>query len=159
MSIRKMEWRDLEDVVGLYLWANQYALRENVSEWTQESLKEFPEYHFVSEENGRVVGAVSATFDGIAELQDLAVAPQYRGRGIGGELLEEALARLEEDGAKETMLWVHWRNKDAIPFYERHGFFVVEERVTRGIKGVPDGENITVMRKRPSPPSEYGENR
>jgi len=57
------------------------------------------------------------------EVRHLLVEPFFRGRGIGGRLLEYAV---KERGA--SFLWVLEKNPDALRFYERHGFRLTGER-------------------------------
>ena len=47
----------------------------------------------------------------------------YRGRGIGGAILENAVSRVfREFGERSLALGVHRDNIRAVGFYERHGF-------------------------------------
>ncbi len=48
---------------------------------------------------------------------------RHRGRGLGGEILEQAIAQVcGEFGARSLALGVHRDNARAGGFYERHGF-------------------------------------
>ena len=52
-----------------------------------------------------------------------AVDKAYRDRGIGGEILEKAIAKVyEEFGRRSIALGIHRDNIRAGKFYERHGF-------------------------------------
>ena len=51
------------------------------------------------------------------EVMKLYVDPFFQGRGIGGQLLEYALAEKRAD-----RFWVLEKNERAIRFYQRHGF-------------------------------------
>jgi GNAT superfamily N-acetyltransferase len=51
----------------------------------------------------------------------LAVRPERQGGGLGGALLREGLARVDEDGLPA---YLETPNPRTIPFYERHGFAV-----------------------------------
>ncbi len=53
----------------------------------------------------------------------LGVEPSSQGRGIGGALLEPVLARAD---AGETPCYLETQYERNVPFYERHGFEVVE---------------------------------
>ena len=66
----------------------------------------------------RVVGFINAVSDGVlsAYIPLLEVLPEYRGRGIGGELVQRMLRQL--DGLYMIDLTC---DKDKIPFYERFG--------------------------------------
>ena len=52
----------------------------------------------------------------------MSVAQDCRGLGVGGALLETALARAQEHGAAKVELSVFAHNATALAFYERHGF-------------------------------------
>ena len=57
------------------------------------------------------------------EVVNLFVEPVLHGKGIGSALLEFAV---REHGADH--LWVLEKNRDAIRFYERHGFRLTSEK-------------------------------
>jgi ribosomal protein S18 acetylase RimI-like enzyme len=83
-----------------------------------------PELSVVAEHAGDVVGFLLAlrwreTQIGFVEV--LAVAPPYRGRGIGTAMLERAFARFAGDGLREAQLGVASTNPDAVRLYERLG--------------------------------------
>lgn len=59
------------------------------------------------------------------QLASLYVAPDQQNCGIGGKLLENALAYLGKD--KDVVLDVVSYNDRAIGFYKRHGFEIVSE--------------------------------
>lgn len=58
----------------------------------------------------------------LAQLEELYVAPELRGQGIGGELLTGALAECRRSGAQEMLINVDEIDHGARRFYERHGF-------------------------------------
>jgi GNAT superfamily N-acetyltransferase len=55
-------------------------------------------------------------------LEELYVAPEHRGRGIGHEVLERALALARARGSQTFEINVDEDDVDARRFYERHGF-------------------------------------
>lgn len=57
-----------------------------------------------------------------AELLAIAVAPEHRGRGLGGKLTRHVLDGLSERGAKSAKVVVGASNLDANRFYEQAGF-------------------------------------
>lgn len=77
---------------------------------------------------GRVAGFVLAgparddDVDGLGEVQAIYLAPDVRGRGLGGALLDTALAGLAAEGFSTVVLWVLTANAPARRFYERAGF-------------------------------------
>ena len=80
-------------------------------------------YPFVIESGGVVVGYVCVTslFEE-AQILDIAVAPQHRGRGIALMLMEFALGVARDKGAETLALEVRSTNTPAISLYERIGF-------------------------------------
>ena len=62
------------------------------------------------------------TGDRIGEIETLAVAPPYRGQGIGARLLDGLTRQLAEAGVSDLVLGALPGNTDAIRLYERHGF-------------------------------------
>ena len=71
-------------------------------------------------DDGVVKGFVQT--DG-AKVAKLFVEPVLQGQGIGAELLEYAVKEKQADH-----LWALEKNVKAIRFYERHGFFMTDEK-------------------------------
>jgi GNAT superfamily N-acetyltransferase len=57
-----------------------------------------------------------------AEVAAIYVEPMRWGGGVGGAMLERALADLADDGWRRLALWVLERNEAALAFYRRFGF-------------------------------------
>lgn len=77
----------------------------------------------VAETAGKVVGYAALWFAAEeAELGDLAVLPELRGRGFGRRLLDGALAEAARRGARQVYLEVRESNVAARRLYERAGF-------------------------------------
>ena len=57
-----------------------------------------------------------------AELESVHVAPEHRGQGIGGLLVEDAVRRAAEMGCYRVQLTSNRQRPDAHRFYEAHGF-------------------------------------
>ena len=57
-----------------------------------------------------------------ADIDNVVVAGQYRGRGIGQAMLEELIARGEAQGVEAFTLEVRVSNGAAIHIYEKAGF-------------------------------------
>ena len=58
-----------------------------------------------------------------AYIQDVMVHPDYQRQGIGTQLMEKLLSRLEEDGI--YMASVIYGEEALRPFYERFGFYTM----------------------------------
>jgi ribosomal-protein-alanine N-acetyltransferase len=65
---------------------------------------------------------------GTGEVLNLAVAPEFRRRGIGGALLQAGLAAFRRTQVDEVFLEVRESNTSARALYARHGFRPVGQR-------------------------------
>ena len=63
-----------------------------------------------------------------AEILTLAVMPEKRGQGLGGALLQAAIAKAQELGARTVFLEVGADNPSALALYARLGFTKVGMR-------------------------------
>lgn len=88
---------------------------------------------FVVESDRGVVGLVGAHRSGeepaTVELVSMWVAPDARGQGLGGRLVEEVVEWAREGGARRVVLWVTRGNRPAIALYERAGFVATDPAV------------------------------
>lgn len=101
---------------------------------------------FLVAEAGGVVGYVVADCmpnhgRPLGHVKDIAVAPDYRGRGVGAALLERAIETLRERRARSVKLEVRASNDSALGLYHRFGF--VHRRTSPGYYA--DGENALVL--------------
>jgi ribosomal-protein-alanine N-acetyltransferase len=77
----------------------------------------------VAERKGKVEGYIVArAVAGEAEILNLAVVPEARRGGLGGQLLAAGLVALGGAGAREVFLEVREQNLAARQLYQRHGF-------------------------------------
>ena len=68
----------------------------------------------------------------VAKLDDVTIADGWRGRGIGGALLESLARELSARGFGRIDTACHRDNGEAWRFYQRHGFVPLnEERIAR----------------------------
>ena len=94
-------------------------------------------------EDGKMIGFVAGDprpADGLAWIATIGVAPEFRGRGIGRDLLRACEARMEQSRLR---LSVRASNQAAIRLYEREGY----ERVEIWQAYYRDGEAAVVMQK------------
>lgn len=108
-EITRANPQDLDAVLALL--AEAALPREGVAEHFR---------HFLAaRENGRVVGAVGMERYGqSALLRSLAVALQYRGRGLGRALTERVLQEMKDNGVKRVFLLT----TTAPDFFPKFGF-------------------------------------
>ena len=86
-------------------------------------------YWLVAEDNDRIIGYVGSqsVLDG-ADMMNLAVATQYRRRGIAKQLVCSLVEKLRERSVSKLTLEVRASNLPAISLYESLGFVQVGRR-------------------------------
>jgi len=83
----------------------------------------------IARQDSQVVGMVNLLYtvstalgDRVALLEDMVVAPNARGSGVGSRLLEQAIEFARLDGCKRITLLTDRTNEPAQRFYQKHGF-------------------------------------
>jgi ribosomal protein S18 acetylase RimI-like enzyme len=118
-----MHQKDLVTVSELAMLANPFAAKAKYREHIVDELEENPDLAFVAVDRDRVVGYVQGDTRGSkTTLEDIAVAEDYQGKGVGQQLLQTELEALKKRGAKAVFAEVHYKNARAIPFYYRNRF-------------------------------------
>lgn len=100
--------------------------------WVRTKLKNAIEEYTVIYVNGQKAGYYHfyKNEDGLFELDDLYVYPEFRNQGIGTQVIRECCASVNEP----VMLYVFVENKRAVSLYQRLGFEITETiRKTRYI--------------------------
>ena len=94
---------------------------------------------YVADMLGAVAGyAVFWAVTDQGELGNVAVAAEYRGRGLGRKLVEVVLERAAERGVREIFLEVRRSNEGAQNLYRTFGFFEVGKRKNYYLEPVED---------------------
>lgn len=124
LTIHRAQPADIPQIVAI----ERIAFVDPWDERTfRESLALYPETFFVARNNGDLAGFVAAGIEDTGEelyghIMNLAVAPAYRRRGIGQQLIR----RLEQEyavlGASGVQLEVRITNAGAQEFYRRLGY-------------------------------------
>ncbi|MBR0061389.1 MAG: ribosomal protein S18-alanine N-acetyltransferase [Selenomonadaceae bacterium] len=82
---------------------------------------------WVAERDGKVIACAGAEIDSdTAEIESLAVDPEYRRQGVATILLIKLLDAIKKRGATFIVLEVRPSNKAAIALYKSFGFQIVE---------------------------------
>ena len=121
----------IADYDGVYdLWISTPGMGLNTTDDSREGIARYlrrnPTTCFVAEEAGRIVGVIIAGHDGRRGfIYHTAVRPECRKQGIATQLVEHAMAALEQEGIHKAALVVFERNALGNAFWERIGF---EER-------------------------------
>lgn len=131
LSIRPLMTRDVEAVFALTQRSPEAA------QWPQEEFERMAGYPSATGhawvacagKQKRVVGyiVVRRAADEV-EILNIVVAKRRRRQGVGGLLLERALAAARAAGARRAFLEVRESNRAAIGMYDRHYFLRVGRR-------------------------------
>jgi ribosomal-protein-alanine N-acetyltransferase len=117
--------------------------------WSRKSFEEVldnPKAVYVVAKDEAVIGYCGAyVILDEADINQVAVAPSYRGRGIGKAMLEVLLSKLKQAGAESITLEVRESNHAAIALYEAMGFRT--EGIRKNFYEKPI-ENACIMWKR-----------
>ncbi|MFJ3956212.1 ribosomal protein S18-alanine N-acetyltransferase [Arthrobacter sp. NPDC090010] len=155
-SLRTMTPEDLPVVHGLELRlfpGDAWPLEMFEAELAQTETREY----FVATIGGTVVGyAGLMCIPPIADVQTIAVIPEFEGRGIGSALLRTLLQRAANGQAEDVLLEVREDNPRAQALYLRFGF----ERIAVRKRYYKGGIDALIMRRElgeePAEPSAEG---
>ena len=120
MEITEMTLKDLDDMKDIL-----YSDFDNF--WSYNILKQELENpnttYIIAKEKNQVVGfaGISICIDE-ATLNNIVVKKGYRGRGLGGELLESLIDICSDLNLKTLTLEVNTSNEPAIRLYKKFGF-------------------------------------
>ena len=132
-SVRPFKPSDRQTLVTLWARAFPNDPPRNAPEFLIDNkLRVQPELLLVAESQGRMAGAVMAGYDGVRGwIHHLAVAPEFRRRGIATELLRAAEEGLSRMGCPKVNLQIRAVNAGVVEFYKTSGYDV-EELVSMG---------------------------
>ena len=132
---------------GLFPDALLDGMRPNV-ERRRDRLRELseshPEFCFVAEEAGEVVGFAigcpERTGDPVykGEVAAIYVLPAHQGKGLGRALIRESVRELAGRGMTSLLIWVLRENRIGRAFYERLGGVPRREKPV-DMPGIPKG--------------------
>lgn len=119
--IRDMQEKDLEKVEALEqcIFSVPWSMRS-----LQEAITKPENLYLVCEENGQIAGYCGMWgVLGEGNIMCVAVAPEYRNRGVGNAMMQELLQRGRKEKAIDVFfLEVRESNAVAIHLYEKNGF-------------------------------------
>jgi len=139
MNIRtQLKPGDIGYIIYLHgtLYAQEYELDQTFEGDVAIKMGEFAktydpnkDFFAVAELNGQIVGSIviNGLSDEIALLRWFLVHPDARGRGLGHQLIDNALAFCRERGFKKVRLWTISELKAAAHLYKEAGFVVTRE--------------------------------
>ena len=126
MIIRKMRLEDVSAIAKL----EQICFSDPWSETSIKSELNNPlSYWLVADDNGTFAGYVgSQSVLDSADMMNIAVAPEYRRRGVGRMLINNLISYLREQKVIALLLEVRVSNMAAISLYQKFGFQQVGRR-------------------------------
>lgn len=130
MEIRKAK---LDDIEGIFELLNElYAgkIEYNIfSKIYMEKLNDCNNYYIVAIENKKIIGILISEISyklhkskKVSFIEDLIVNEQYRNRGIGKLLIEDAIRYAKKLECEVVELTSYITNENAHRFYEKNGF-------------------------------------
>ena len=110
--------RDIHQLLLIYAKDGQLLGRSLANIY--ETIRDF----YVFEEEGQVlgVGALAITWEDLAEIRSLAVAPGQQGKGIGRQIVEDCLAEARELGLRRVFALTYQPD-----FFKSLGFHDIEK--------------------------------
>ncbi len=124
VTIRVFRIDDYDEVLTMWNGAEGLEICEGDSrEEIKEYLQRNPGISRVAELNGAVIGAVLCGHDGRrGHIYHLAVSPEYRGRGIARQLVEECFNTLRAAGIRRATILVAGDNSHGHDFWRGSGW-------------------------------------
>lgn len=144
MNIEKMTMDNYEEVYNLWLSSEGMGLNnlDDSREGIEKFLNRNPETCFAARADGRIIGAILVGNDGRrGYIYHTAVHPDFRGKGFGKALVEEALTALDKLGINKAALVVFENNKTGNAFWAKLGFGTRDDLIYRN-KAIKDFERI-----------------
>ena len=149
MQIRNFKKSDIPSLLNLIKFMVEYHLKidryyrpyaeyKNLEEEMDSWLKDKDTRVLIAEKSGKLIGYLQIAVESaptyvsakkIGIIYNLLVVEKYRRRGVAGQLMSEGLKWLEIKKVKNVELSVDARNKDAIQFWKKLGFFEYKFRM------------------------------
>lgn len=124
MKIRVMELSDYESII--LLWQNSEGVKirdADSKEGIGKYLSRNPGLSFVAEINSEIVGTIMAGHDGKrGYVQHLAVAINYRNKGIATELVKHCLSALKAEDIIKSHVHILCGNESAKSYWHNRGW-------------------------------------
>jgi GNAT superfamily N-acetyltransferase len=130
MKIRRAKKTDYDQLMNLY---NGFVGEDRYSKYIGDSfykvLQEQNSYIYVACENGKLIGFTTFSVrtvvrypKPIAELDELYVNPDFRGKGLGVKLLQTFIEKAKELNCYRLYIESHYDHKPAHGLYSKMGF-------------------------------------
>jgi len=125
MQVQEMRIELYDEVCELWSSCEGVGFDESIDtkERLQVLLMRSPGLSFVAIDKGKVVGAVLAGHDGFrGSIYRLAVAENYRNKGVGKDLVENVIKKLRAKGIPQCNTWAFTDNEQGPQFWKIIGW-------------------------------------
>ena len=130
---------DLGYLIHLHglLYSQEYGYGIRFETYVAEGVAEFYENYdpdrdgvWICEHAGRMIGFLLTMHRGMysAQLRYFLISPEYRGIGLGKQLMQLSMEFLTEHRYRSAYLWTTHELYVAASLYKRHGFALAEEK-------------------------------
>lgn len=120
-----------------WLYGKELGYRLNFEGYVLEGLQEFAKQYdankdrvWVCEDKQKIVGFLMGLCrEGeIIQLRYFILHPDYRGLGLGKQLMDQFMTYMRDYGYKRAFLWTTNEQGAAISLYKHYGFYLTEEK-------------------------------
>ena len=144
LTLRYASGADIPAMVDI---ENRSFARPNSEDMFRREIEENPDMDYaIAEIDGKMAGFAGLwRVAGEGHINNVVVAPEYRGRGVGTEIINKLTDDARKAGIKEFTLEVRVSNRAAIGLYEKFGF--KKEGIRKGYYQ-DNGEDALIMWRR-----------
>ncbi len=130
IKIREARIEEIPEIIALGNKVNEFQVGEEVTTfWPKHILENIirskTDFLIVAAHRNKIVGFVIANYNptfGKAIIENIFVAPEYRGKGVSNGLRDYLLKKLKQVGCEYICTLVEINSKAAITSYKRYGF-------------------------------------
>ncbi len=116
----------VSDAKSIYQLINNYAKDNILLPRSLSSIYDNIRDFWVWEEKGRIVGcgALHVVWEDLAEIKSLAIDEEFRGKGIGTEIIRACLKEAKDLGVKKVFALTYIKE-----FFFRYGFYEIPKEI------------------------------
>ena len=138
-DLRADDWPEVARIFEEGILTGNATFETEVPSWKEWDTAHLSEHRLVAERDGRVAGWIALVpvsprecYAGVAEVSAY-VAEEYRGKGVGAELLATLIERSERSGIWTLQTGVFPENEPSLALLRRFGFRALgtQERIGR----------------------------